>query len=109
MTIAARLRRAASLGLIDGGLMEEAADEIERLRAIEGPTAAQERDHLASQCAELLEENKRLRKNDELQMQRAIRAEAEAAALSRSEDRMRDSAAATDQADLSVERDESRR
>jgi hypothetical protein len=31
-SLAQRLRRAASLGLIDGGLMEEAAEEIERLR-----------------------------------------------------------------------------
>lgn len=31
MTIVERLRRAANLGLIDGGLMEEAAAEIERL------------------------------------------------------------------------------
>jgi len=46
--ISERLRRAAALGLIDGGLMEEAAAE-----------------------------NERLRKNEELQMQRAIRAEAE--------------------------------
>jgi hypothetical protein len=29
--------------------------------AQEGPTPAQERDHLAEQCAELLHENKRLR------------------------------------------------
>jgi hypothetical protein len=28
-----RLRRTASLGIVDGGLMEEAAEEIERIRA----------------------------------------------------------------------------
>lgn len=31
--IAERLRRTARLGIIDGGLMEEAADEIERLKS----------------------------------------------------------------------------
>jgi hypothetical protein len=33
MTIAEQLRRAASLGLVNGGLMEEAATELERLLA----------------------------------------------------------------------------